>query len=431
MSLKTKVVAAGIEGLLAAPKALRPVYAARRRLLAGGQRRVGFYYRADDPYCHLLLQVLPDLASAYGLEVSLIPIGEVGPGAHPEPEMLAAHAIRDARVLAEAYGLEFPLDAALPDADAVRKAHALLLARRPSLVQLALARELGGALWSGDRGALDELSADHDSIDLGSVDRSLDANTARLVRAGHYQSGMLHYEGDWYWGVDRLGWLQERLQEEGLSGPPPATRVPSPTLREQVNRATEAPPRIRVFFSFRSPYSYVVLPQLKRMRDQRCVDLELTPVLPMVMRGLQVPRAKRLYIVHDTNREAERHGIPFGRICDPLGAGINRCFAVFLHCAVPRGLQLEFALSAMQGSWAEARDLTSDTELEFVAQRAGIGPSEVRAALERDDWKDYAAANREALTGLGLWGVPSLQIGAYSTWGQDRLELISEALGCD
>jgi 2-hydroxychromene-2-carboxylate isomerase len=48
----------------------------------------------------------------------------------------------------------------------------------------------------------------------------------------------------------------------------------------------------------------------------------------------------------------------------------------------------------------------------------------VRAAIEDQGWKDEAKANRDALTDLGLWGVPSIRIGSYSTWGQDRIPML-------
>ncbi|MBW2720206.1 MAG: DsbA family protein, partial [Deltaproteobacteria bacterium] len=60
----------------------------------------------------------------------------------------------------------------------------------------------------------------------------------------------------------------------------------------------------------------------------------------------------------------------------------------------------------------------------FLAERAGISEPEVRAAIEDSSWKEKGKANREALTDLGLWGVPSLHIGAYSTWGQDRIPIL-------
>jgi 2-hydroxychromene-2-carboxylate isomerase len=35
-------------------------------------------------------------------------------------------------------------------------------------------------------------------------------------RLGHYLGAMLYYGGEWYWGVDRLQYLESRLQSLGL-----------------------------------------------------------------------------------------------------------------------------------------------------------------------------------------------------------------------
>ena len=52
----------------------------------------------------------------------------------------------------------------------------------------------------------------------------------------------------------------------------------------------------------------------------------------------------------------------------------------------------------------------------------------MRLALKHEGWRDTAERNREALFGLGLWGVPSFAVGDTAVWGQDRLWLIEQAL---
>ena len=48
----------------------------------------------------------------------------------------------------------------------------------------------------------------------------------------------------------------------------------------------------------------------------------------MAMRGQPLPLAKRLYILRDAKREADRLGLPFGKIHDPLGEGVWRCLTI-------------------------------------------------------------------------------------------------------
>jgi 2-hydroxychromene-2-carboxylate isomerase len=257
-----------------------------------------------------------------------------------------------------------------------------------------------------------------------SVWPALEANYDALERAGHYQPGMLHYGGDWYWGIDRLCHLETRLQREGLEGSLRLLAEPSSHLASAIPLPPKEPLQLDLFFSFRSPYSYVVLPQLIALRDRYGVDVRVRPVLPMVMRGLEVPKAKRLYIALDTKREADRLGIPFGHVCDPLGRGIGYCMALFFQCIEGSADELERVHSIAKGIWAEARDVAHLPDLIHLAGRAGIAEADVRGAIEDGTWKEKAQANRDTLTALGLWGVPSLQIGGYATWGQDRIALL-------
>ncbi len=424
MSAKSRAIGTVLNAYLSSRPAKHALYTVGR-VLRGGRRRARFYYRADDPYSHLLAQVAPRLAGAYGLEIEIIPVAAPGVGANPAPEMLLEHAISDAALLAESYGLSFPRDATPPSEDRVRRAHAVMLERRTSEQQLQVAAELGEAVWRDDGSALAAIVERYGSVSGEEVRPALEANYAALERAGHYQPGMIYYGGDWYWGIDRLHFLEERLQREGLQGRLDLSSGPSPALASMIHSSDSNPLRLEVFVSFRSPYSYLSIPQLRDLRDRHGLEVNVRPVLPMVMRGLPVPTAKRLYIVHDAKREADRLGIPFGHVCDPLGQGIGHCMAVFFGCAIGKGLELEFPASVMRGIWSEARDVGHLPDLVFLAERAGISEAEVRAAIEDSSWKEPAKANREALTGMGLWGVPSLRIGSYSSWGQDRIPALA------
>ena len=423
MSLRSCVVGAGVNAYLGSRRTKYALYGVAR-LLRGGRRRARIYYRADDPYSHLLSQVAPRLASAYALDIEIVPVAPPTAAANPAPEMLLRHAIHDAVVLAESYGLSFPCDAEAPSDDRIRRAHAVLLERRPLEEQMRIAVKLGDAVWRADGAALAAIVEQHGSLSGHAVRPALEANYAALERAGHYQPGMLHYGGEWYWGIDRLHYLEERLQREGLDGRLDLHRGSSSHLATMIRRTDGRPSRIEAFVSFRSPYSYLAIPQLIGLRERHGIEVVVRPVLPMVMRGLPVSRAKKLYIVHDAKREADRLGIPFGHTCDPLGKGIGHCMAVFFHVAVARGLELELVQSLMQGIWSEARDVAHLPDLVFLAGRAGISEPEVRAAIDNRTWIDDATANRDALTELGLWGVPSLRVGSFSTWGQDRIPFI-------
>lgn len=96
-------------------------------------------------------------------------------------------------------------------------------------------------------------------------------------RLGHYQGSMTWYLGEWFWAVDH--------PERSLTG-------------QGLNRAVQ-------------------------LAEAWNIPLQMRPVLPMVMHGQSVPDAKKWYIFHDTKREANKLGIPYGFVADPLGPGGN------------------------------------------------------------------------------------------------------------
>jgi 2-hydroxychromene-2-carboxylate isomerase len=49
---------------------------------------------------------------------------------------------------------------------------------------------------------------------------------------------------------------------------------------------------------------------------------------------------------------------------------------------------------------------------------------DVKAALVDGGWEKTAADNRDAMMESGCWGVPTLRLGDFAVWGQDRLWLL-------
>ena len=184
---------------------------------------------------------------------------------------------------------------------------------------------------------------------------------------------------------------------------------------------------VDLFFSFRSPYSAIVAERVFRLAELTGAQVNLRYVLPMVMRGLPVPAAKRQYISHDTAREAFVRHIPFGCLNDPVGLPTERGLAL-IDYAVRIGQGQAYVLSYMRGVWSEGIDAGSDRGLRRIAERAGLNWTEAKLALARNKWRLQAERNRDELFRLGLWGVPSFRVGSISTWGQDRLWLISDEI---
>jgi 2-hydroxychromene-2-carboxylate isomerase len=418
-----------ISGYLALDRARQAGGVLDRAVAPLQRRRATFFCDPGDPHSYLLAQKLPALQARHGLETDLIVVSPAAAEVRPGGAQHDAWAMRDALLLSRWYQVDFPADPVLPPPALVARAQAVLMRPREAGAQLAAMRALGDALWRGDVDRLDALEAELGSVPASEVAGRLRAGDALLRVHGHYQGSMLRYRGIWYWGVDRLVHLEARLRRAG-----PNDHDARPESELMSIRPTNERPAVtgRVedlicYFSVRSPYSYIGLVRAARIADEQAVTLDVRPLLPLRMRGVHVPRVKELYIARDASREAARHGIPFGRICDPLGTGVERSMAVFLY-AREAGRGVPYLCSAGRGVWAEGLDLTSDRDLALVVERAGLDWGRARAALADTRWRELTARHRAELDAVGLWGVPSFCLGELAVWGQDRLPIIEDIL---
>lgn len=400
--------------------------AERLRQLRSEPHKVYYFHQLDDPYSHLTAQVLERFSQRF--QIKLVPnlVGPPEDSAAPEREKLVAYSRMDAAAVAPHFDLSFEDSGCQPDPEHIQLAAGALAALLDSNGFAQTAAQIGKALWAGDEAALHRF-ADGRSWDQGPTRKTIEEGTALRKKFGHYLGATFFYGGEWYWGIDRLHYLEERLTDLGLrrSGhgplfPPPEGLAPA---------GSGSGLSLEVFPSLRSPYSAIAMQRAYEMADRTGAQLNVRPVLPMVMRGLPVPLAKRLYILMDTNREAERLRIPFGRICDPVGRPVFLAFSVY-PLACQRGREREFLLAFYRAVWSQGVDAGSEKGLRSIVEAAGLDWKEAKARLGDDSSKAELEANRRRMFELGLWGVPSYVLSdrngsnAFKTWGQDRLWLV-------
>lgn len=432
MSLKQLLRSRVLQLALSRPGTRLRHWQALRSLPKEERNLVRVFLQLDDPYSFLLLNYLPRLERNYAIRLEVRLVAGAADEFKPEPAMLDAYATRECRMLANELDVPF-LDAAEHPVAAKKSALELMLADKAS--QPGYFAALGPAFTAFWRGDADSVARQlREDATAHNATAILEDNHARLRALGHYSSGMLHFGGEWYWGIDRLLFLLDRLDRLGLrvgSERDPEfeklRRVTRTTLLSAVPECAKKLPPLELFYSYRSPYSYLALPKAYRIADSFGLDLRLRPVLPMVMRGLAVPPDKIRYIVLDANRCARSAGIPFGLVGDPVGRAAERCIALTFH-AEREGRAREFALQAATAIWARGRDLAKDRPMRRVVEAAGLDWRKAREVLGGEDWRRLAESNREEMTSLGLWGVPVWKIGDIALWGQDRDWLVERVI---
>ncbi len=422
MSLKS-VLVSRIAGLITSEQRLdrnRARQEARRRA-ASQPHSVEYFHDVTDPYSHLCAQVLGRLAGCYQIRLQVHLTAPPPDWAAPERERLEAYSRQDAARLARRAGLSFddPGRPVSPGQAALANARLAAAIDEEGFVSAAAA--IGEAAWTGSL-------PDTPAVQTGLAAR-LAAGSARREALGHYLGATFYYAGEWYWGLDRLHYLEARLTGLGARRPDAGEGVifEPPPLAAAPRAPRGAPAELHYYLSFRSPYTYIAAARARALADAYGAELRLRFVLPMVMRGLPVPRMKSRYITLDTAREARRLGVPFGRIVDPVGKPVERGYAL-LPWARAEGRGFEFCEAFLAGVWSQGIDAGGDAGLRRIVEAAGLDWSGARHELGSQAWRAEAEANRAEMMALGVWGVPSFRVGNVIAWGQDRLWLMEEEL---
>jgi len=295
------------------------------------------------------------------------------------------------------------------------------------------ATRAGSALWSGDEVALEEILAELPSAEENAATRTLAESDALRTRLGHYSGAMFYYAGEWYWGIDRLYHLEQRLTEIGARRSPSDLRYPRPPISmDRAPRASEM--KLEVLPSLRSPYTAISFERTLELAERTGIDLVVRPVLPMVMRGVPVTFTKGRYIMRDTLRESEMMKIPFGRMLDPIGEPVRRAYSLW-PWAQAEGKGSALLASFLRAAFCEGIDTSREAGMRVVVERAGLDWEAARERLGDPAWEKELESNRLAMIHeMGQWGVPSFRLTGpegepeLCCWGQDRLWLISREI---
>ena len=196
-----------------------------------------------------------------------------------------------------------------------------------------------------------------------------------------------------------------------------------------------------LFFSFRSPYSYLAVGRYRAMAEQHDLEIALRPVYPIAIRDpdiLFTNARQGRYIFIDAARSAQMQGIPYRwPRPDPVVQDLmtREVSAEQPHIyrltrmgqlAQQRGKGLAFVDEVSKIIWSgEVDDWHEGDHLANAVARAGLDLAELDTAVEAeaDALDAQIADNQAALTAAGHWGVPTLVFEGEPFFGQDRIEM--------
>lgn len=197
---------------------------------------------------------------------------------------------------------------------------------------------------------------------------------------------------------------------------------------------------VDVFWSFRSPYSYLLTPDLLRLREDFDVEVRLRPVLPIAIRTKETlftgDKRRVNYILIDCARRAEFLGMkiampsPDPIVQDPetfevaaeqpyiyrlTGLGIE---------AEKRGKGIDLAFHVSHLLWRGEPGWNEGDRLAQAVAKAGLDLAEMENALAGYDPMTDIKDNQAELDASGHWGVPTMVFKGEPFFGQDRVETL-------
>ena len=399
----------------------------QKRLREGRSHEIFYFHQVDDPYSHLCAQTLSSLKENYEIELKTFLVPPPTKEAAPEPNLLKRHSLDDAKMIAPHYGLQFPSTTDLPNNEVIRMAQSALISRKDHSSDDLI--KIGNFLWANNQSGIQNMITSMPSDER--VDDVLSSNAESRKKFGHYLGGIFVYEGECYWGIDRLPLLERRLKKLGLekNDRPDVVYRKSKDIKEIKNLDLE----IDVLWSARSPYSYLAMKPLSGLAKKYHLKINYKIILPMVMRGMKVSLEKRTYITKDCKRIADQNNIPFGNIVDPLGYAVERCYSLYAFTK-HHGKEEEYLWAFAESVWANGQHGYLKKNLKNIIESIGLSWIDAEKELDTDSWKNEVEKNKERLFRLGKWGPPTIILKNKEgkeelvVWGQDRIWLIEERI---
>ena len=198
---------------------------------------------------------------------------------------------------------------------------------------------------------------------------------------------------------------------------------------------------LEIYWSFRSPYSYLATARLLEIKSTYALDVDFRPVRPLALREPDFfSRGRKQfvpYLLKDVFREAQRMNIviqwpnPDPVKMDLVSGSVDPAQPIMVRlmslgiAAVVAGQGIEFATNVSQSTWTGVEGWHEDDALGEAARRAGLDLVELDRWIEANPKKiAEMIAHNEAAQLVHHWGVPLMVLDGEPFFGQDRLDAL-------
>ena len=198
---------------------------------------------------------------------------------------------------------------------------------------------------------------------------------------------------------------------------------------------------VDVYWSFRSPYSYLATPDMLTIKASYKVILNLRVVMPIAIRNPDILFTKAgknrvKYIQLDWARRAEFLGLPniwpspdpIVQDMETLKISENQPYIFRLSNlgveAQRQGKGVEFAKEVAAIIFGGTKNWHEGTHLKDAAEKVGLDLECMEEATANGDHANEIETNHDSLESVGHWGVPTFVFRGEPFFGQDRTDTL-------
>ena len=206
--------------------------------------------------------------------------------------------------------------------------------------------------------------------------------------------------------------------------------------------------KIDLYFSYRSPYSYLILPRMLKLKEKYDIEINFKVVYPIAIRMPEWFEGKNFFTFFffkmiDMRLQAKKLGIPFTSKLkpDPIRQNImtgkisSHQPYIFDIChlgqmAQMKGVGMEFAFEVSSLIFGGVENWNTDENLSEAAKKVGLDLIQLRESVNVHEQEIIGQIKQNQVDQLnaGHHGVPLTVIGDKHFFGQEQFDKIMKTL---
>lgn len=189
---------------------------------------------------------------------------------------------------------------------------------------------------------------------------------------------------------------------------------------------------VEFYFDYGSPYSYIAYRRLPALIDRAGARVEYRPMLlggVFQLTGNASPalnQAKWAHGQRDLERFTAKYQVPFQR--NPHFPVNTLKLMRGAVVAAEEGTLARYSEAVFAGMWRDAQKMDDEAVISGVLRDAGLDDRHFLARIAEDAVKQKLKSWTEAAVARGVFGAPTFFVGEEMFFGQDRLDLVEDAL---